>query len=105
MEFAHAIPELRAGSKHILRSDVLYQVWHQPSVTASFDLTPPLIHCHGLVSQFGSEEEADVGGNIHGIEGGRPVDEGLRRVASAEVYKAVGEAEPISPAASGSSST
>lgn len=46
MEFAHAIPELTAGTKHILRSDVLYR--------------------------FANEEEADVGG-ARGIEGGAPL--------------------------------
>ena len=59
MEFAHAIDELRTGTKHILRSDVLYK--------------------------FASENEADVGGSFHGIDGGPPVD-GQERTPSAEVY-------------------
>ena len=71
MEFAHGINELRSGTKHILRSDVLYK--------------------------FKSEDEADVGGNILGIEGGTSLeqDDSLERISSAEIYKASGEPEPI----------
>ena len=44
-----------------------------------------------------SENEADVGGNLRGIEGGKSVQELLERVPSAEVYKASGRAGPIRP--------